>query len=163
MSFDPNADPMSDPMLADVVAKRLLQSADHAWEIEQPPGFDPIEAAERFMKLAQSVQVLLQADCELELWPAIRDATFHGELVLPRTALAEPGSAVIRASNFANLVAILNDEMIVQPDVLARLKRLFVEGGYRFMPSSPLRRDYTGHHRAERPFAKWRDRLFGYV
>ena len=161
--FDPNADPFADPALADVVARKLLQGADHAWELQEPPGFDPIDAAERFMHLAQAVQQIVGDDCEMELWPAIRDATFHGEIVLPASATIEPASAVIRASNFANLIAILNDERIVKPDLLAQLRKRFERAGYRFIPALPLRREYTGHHRATKQFSRWSDRLFGYL
>ena len=161
--FDPNPDPFADPALADLVAKKLLAGADHAWELQQPPDFDPIESAERFMDLAQAVQTIVGEDCPLELWPAIREATFHGELVLPAGAMAQPASAVIRASNFANLIAILDDERTVNPQILAQLRRRFERAGYRFIPALPLHRAYDGHHRATKQFRRWVDRLFGYL
>lgn len=161
--FDPTSDPLADPELAAVVARKLIRGADHAWELEQPPEFDPLDAAERFMILAREVNQIVGAECEMELWPAIKSATFHGEIVLPPTVLAEQSWAVIRASNFANLIAILNDEGAVSPEVLARLKRRFERNGYRFVPSGPLRGNYDGHHRGTREFGRWSDRLFGYV
>jgi len=160
--LDPN-DPFSDPMLADVVARKLLQGADHAWEMEQPPDFDPIDALERFMKLASDVNGIVGEECPIELWPAIKAATFHGELVLPMSATAEPASAIIRASNFGNLIAILDDERALKPDVLAKLRRRFERIGYRFVPTLPLRRPYDGHHRGTGQFRRWADRLFGYM
>lgn len=158
-----DADPFADPLLADIVAKKLLVGADHAWELAEPPGFDPIDAAERFMHLAQAVQQVVGEECELELWPAIRGATFHGEIVLPASVMAEPTSAVVRASNFANLIAVLNDDRAVRPEILAQLRRRFDRAGYRFIPALPLRREYTGHHRGMGQFSRWSDRLFGYV
>jgi len=158
---DPIPDPFADPLLADVVAKKLLGGADHPWELQQPPGFDPIDAAERFMNLAQAVQAIAGEDCDMELWPSIRDATFHGEIVLPPAAMAEPTSGIIRASNFANLIAVLNDDRAVKPEVMTQLRRRFERSGYRFIPAQPLRREYTGHHRGQ--FSRWADRLFGYV
>jgi hypothetical protein len=158
---DPISDPFADPLLADVVAKKLLSGADHPWELQQPPGFDPIDATERFMNLAKVVQSIVGEDCEMELWPSIRDATFHGEIVLPPSAMAEPTSGIIRASNFANLIAVLNDDHAVKPEVMAQLRRRFERAGYRFIPALPLRREYTGHHRTD--FARWSDRLFGYL
>ena len=159
---DPN-DPFADPMLADLVAKKLIQGADHPWELDQPPAFDAFEAAERFMKLAREVNAIVGAECEIELWPMIKAATFHGEIVLPPTALVEGGSAVVRASNFANLLAVLEDESAVRPDVLAQLRRRFDRNGYRFVPGRPLHRKYDGHHRGTGQFARWADRLFGYL
>lgn len=157
------SDPFSDPMLAEVVTRKLLQGADHPWELEQPPKFDPIEACERFMRLSAEVNRIVNDDCPIELWPAIRAATFHGEIVLPASAMAEPASAIIRASNFGNLITILDDERTVKPEILALLRRRFERIGYRYIPALPLRKAYDGHHRATRQFTRWSDRLFGYV
>jgi hypothetical protein len=156
-------DPFADPELAQVVARKLISGADHPWELEQPPAFDPLEAAGRFMKLARETNAIVGADCEVEMWPAIRSATFHGEIVLPPSALTANGSAVVRASNFANLIAVLDDESAVRPGVLAQLRRRFDRNGYRFLPAAPLRRRYDGHHRGTGQFARWSDRLFGYL
>lgn len=156
-------DPFADPVLAEVVARKLIAAADHPWELEHPPAFDPLDAAGRFMTLARETNEIVGAECEVEMWPAVRSATFHGEIVLPPSALADGGSAVVRASNFANLVAVLDDEAVVRPDVLARLRRRFDRSGYRFVPAWPLRRTYDGHHRGTRQFTRWADRLFGYL
>ncbi|HEX8916636.1 MAG TPA: hypothetical protein VF796_30075 [Humisphaera sp.] len=161
--FDPAADPLADPALAALVADKLLRGADHPWEVAEPPAFDVIEAAGRFLKLTQEVNAIVGTECAVELWPAVRDATFHAELVLPADVLTGEESAVVRASNFANLIAVLNDDDAVRPDVMAKLRRRFERNCYRFVPSGPLRKPYDGHHRGTKQFARWRDRLFGYL
>jgi hypothetical protein len=161
--FDPTADPLADPELAALVVTKLLKAADQPWEMEQPPEFDPLEAVERFLKLAREVEAIVGQACDVEMWPHVRSATFHGELVLPPGALGSDGYAVVRASNFAGLIAVLNDEEIVRPDVMAALRKRFERNHYKFIPSSRLRRAYDGHHRGTKQFATWADRLFGYV
>lgn len=162
-TFDPNADPLSDPALAELVAGKLVRAADHPWELERPPDFDPIAAAGRFLTLAREVEEIAGQPCEIELWPRVKAATFHGELVLPAAALRAEGFAVVRASNFGDLIAVLNDETAVRPDVLAALRRRFDRNRYKFVPAALVRRPYAGHHRGTRRFGTWADRLFGYL
>jgi hypothetical protein len=161
--FDPNADPLADPVFAAAVFEKLLRGADHPWELDAPPGFDFIEESGRFLRLAQQVNAIVGDACEIELWPTLRDVTFHGELVLPPAALTGDGAAVLRVSNFANLTAILDDETNVKPEVFSQIKRRLERNGYRFIPAAPLRRPYDGHHRGTKQFDRWRDRLFGYL
>ena len=156
-------DPLNDPVLAELVASRLIKAADHARELERPEDFDGIEAVGRFMELARRIEQVVGEPCEIELWPQIREATFHGELVLPTSVLAGEGSAAVRASNFGNLITLIPDEGAVRAEVLAELKRRFERAGYRFVPSAPLRRIYDGHHRGSKRFSTWADRLFGYL
>jgi hypothetical protein len=161
--IDPADDPLADPALAELVATKLLRAADHPWEIERPHDFDGIEAVGRFMELAQRIEAVVAEPCAVEMWPQLRDTTFHAELVLPASAMAREGYAAVRASNFGNLIAIFHDEADLRPDVLRELRKRFDRAGYRFVPSSPLRRTYDGHHRGTRRFATWADRLFGYL
>ena len=161
--FDPNADPLADPELAALVARKLIKAADHPWELEQPPGWDPLEATERFLRLANDVNAIVGAECEIELWPMIKLATYHGEIVLPKSALKDDGYAFIRVSNFGNLITVLNDDSVVRPEFLERLKRRFERSHYKYIPSMFLRRAYDGHHRGARQFGLWADRLFGYL
>jgi hypothetical protein len=156
-------EPFDDPALSELIATRLIKAADHPREIERPGDFDGIEAVGRFMELAQRIQALVGESCPVEMWPQVRDATFHAELVLPASVIVGDGYAAIRASNFGNLIAIVPDESEVKPDVLAELRRRFDRAGYRFAPSAPLRRTYDGHHQGTKRFGTWADRLFGYV
>jgi hypothetical protein len=160
---DPTDNPLADPELAALVAAKLLKAADHPWEVERPFDFDGIEAVGRFLALARDVEELVGGGCAIEVWPQLRDTTFCGELVLPSSVTAAEEGAMLRASNFANLIAILPDEQDVRPDVLQRLRRLFDRHGYRFLPAAPLHRPYDGHHRGTRRFATWADRLVGYL
>jgi hypothetical protein len=156
-------DPFNDPALAELVASRLIQAADHPREIERTEDFDGIEAVGRFMALAQRIEAVVGESCLIEMWPQVRDATFHAELVLPGSVVGGDGYAAVRASNFGNLIAIIPDEAELRPAVLAELRRLFDRAGYRFVPSAPLRRRYDGHHRESNRFSTWADRLFGYA
>jgi hypothetical protein len=159
----PGDDPLADPALAEVVYRQRLAAADHAVELEQPPGWDPLEAVARFLTLVRDVNAIVGEECEADLWPGIRAATFHGEVVLPPGVVRDNGFAVVRASNFGGLIAVLNDDEAVRPAVLADLWRRFERRRYTPVPSALLRRSYAGHHRATRTFATWRDRLFGYL
>jgi hypothetical protein len=161
--FDPNADPLSDPMLAELAMGKLMRAADHPWELEQPPDWDPLAAVDRFLRLVTTLRDSLGIDAEVQLWPAIRSATFHAELVLPTTVVHAGEHAVLRASNFGDLLAILRDDSFVQPDTLEAIRRLARIEGYRFIPSTLTRRKYNGHHRGTRQFATWSDRLFDYI
>jgi hypothetical protein len=161
--FDPNADPLSDPMLAELAMGKLMRAADHPWELEKPPDWDPIGAVERFLRLVTALRDSLGIDEEVQLWPGIRSATFHAELVLPASVVNVGEHAVIRASNFGDLLAILRDDSSVQPAVVQGIRQLARAEGYRFIPSSLLRRKYDGHHRGTRQFATWSDRLFDYL
>lgn len=160
--FDPNADPLSDPELAELAMGKLMKAADHPWELEQPPDFDPIAATERFLNLIADLGVH-GIDGEVQLWPGIRSATFHGELVLPRHALRDQEHAVLRASNFGSLIAVLRDENALQPEALATVRAAATAAGYRLLPASLHRKTYAGHHRGTRQFATWSDRLFDYL
>src|SRR3954468_20125734 len=84
-------DPLNDPALAELVASRLIKAADHAWEIERPADFDGIEAVGRFMTLAQRIEAMVGESCLVEMWPQVRNATFHAELVLPSSVMAREG------------------------------------------------------------------------
>jgi hypothetical protein len=156
-------DPFNDPALSELMASRLVKAADHPSEIERPGDFDGIEAVGRFMALAQRIEAVVGESCPMEMWPQVRDAAFHAELVLPASVMVGDGYAAVRASNFGNLIAIVPNESEVRPDVLAELRKRFDRAGYRFVPSAPLRRTYDGHHRETKRFSTWADRLFGYV
>ena len=162
MTFDPN-DPLADPALAELVALRRLKGADHPWELERPHDFDAVEAVGRFMELARDVEAIVGQSCELEVWPHVREATFHGELVLPADVVSGEGYAAIRASNFGDLIAVLNDDSLVRTDVMQPLRRRFERRRYQFIPSNLLRKTYDGHHRGTKQFPRWTDRLFGYL
>jgi hypothetical protein len=161
--FDPNADPLSDPMLAELAMGKMMRGADHPWEIEQPPDWDPLAAVERFLQLIAALDQKLGITGEVQLWPAIRSATFHAELVLPPGVLREKEYAAIRASNFGELLAIVPDDSAVREDVVAAVRDLGRAAGYRVIRSSLTRKKYDGHHRGTGQFVTWRDRLFDYL
>lgn len=156
-SFSHPAD--DDDLLTETVAARLLKAADDPRHLEAPPDFDFVEATSRFLRLARAVMDAAGADCELELWPLIRGAAFHGSLVVPDAA-GGGSIATVRASNFGNMVTVLGT---ADAALLARLRGLFDDHGYRFIPPGALGRLYTGPHAANPAVVDWRSRFFDYL
>ena len=86
-------------------------------------GFDFVEAKERFLLLVQAVERVVGPAGDVEVWPLVRGATFHGAVQLPPTALTPGSAASVRVSNFGNLATLHPvDDAIASPDVLAGLR-----------------------------------------
>src|SRR5215212_9867731 len=120
---NPNPTP---PDPSDEMAALLLRGFDDPRSLHAPPGFDFVEATGRFLQLAHAVTRIVGQDCDMEIWPDIRDASYHGEVRLPASALMEPAASVsIRASNFGNLVTLYDatGDEAVKPPVLAALRK----------------------------------------
>src|SRR5213078_640963 len=93
--------------LPDEIWARLLKAADDPWEVEAPAGFDVVEAKERFLLLVQAVERVVGPAGDVEVWPLVRGATFHGAVQLPPVALApDAAAASVRVSNFGNLATV---------------------------------------------------------
>jgi hypothetical protein len=150
--------------LPDELWARLLRAADDPWEVEAPSGFDFVEAKERFLLLVQAVERVVGPAGDVEVWPLVRGATFHGAVQLPPASLRPEGAASVRVSNFGNFATIHPvDEAIATPDVAAGLRRAIERKGYRYVPTRVLRRPYTGHHMGKAPIADWLTRFFDYL
>ena len=142
---------------------RMLEGYDDPHALDVPAGFDFFEAKGRFLALAQAVSTVVGEACDVEVWPALRDATFHGSVQLPPGALARPEPVSIRVSNFGNLASLVGDESAVRPELLPSLRRAIERRGYRYVPPDLLARRYTGVHQSKGLFVNWGARFFGYV
>ena len=151
--------------LPDELWARLLKAADDPWELEAPAGFDFVEAKERFLLLVQAVERVVGPAGDVEVWPLVRGATFHGAVQLPPGALApDAAGASVRVSNFGNLATLHPaDDTIAAPDLFAQLRRAIERKGYRYVPTRALRRPYTGHHMGKAAIGDWLTRFFDYL
>src|SRR3954447_25536176 len=150
--------------LPDEIWARLLRAADDPWEVEAPAGFDFVEAKERFLLLVQAVERVVGPAGEVEVWPLVRGATFHGAVQLPPAALAPDAAASVRVSNFGNLATLHPaDHVLATPNLAGHLRRAIERKGYRYVPTRVLRRPYTGHHMGKAPLADWLTRFFDYL
>lgn len=149
--------------LPDELWPRLLTGFDDPHAVEAPAGFDFIDAKERFLDLARAVSAALGAECDVEVWPFLAGATFHGLLQLPPAAAGCAGAASLRVSNFGNLATLYPDEATVSPDARMAVQATCGGKGYRYVPSRILRGRYTGPHRGKGLFARWADRFFAHM
>src|SRR3954468_3600678 len=121
--------------LPDEIWARLLKAADDPWEMEAPSGFDFVEAKERFLLLVQAVERVVGPAGDVEVWPLVRGATFHGAVQLPPASLRSEGAASVRVSNFGNFATIHPvDDALAAPDVAGGLRRAIERTGYRYVP-----------------------------
>ncbi len=146
-----------------IEAELLLRGFDDPHSLEAPRDFDHIEANARLLRLAHEVTQLVGEDCELETWPAIQDASFHGAIWLPQSVLTDLDAASIRTSNFGRLITVYDSDNVVKPEILAALRVLFERSGYRYVPSAALRRPYKGRHGASDRLRDWGTRYFDYL
>ncbi|MCC6820905.1 MAG: hypothetical protein V9H26_10925 [Verrucomicrobiota bacterium] len=136
----------------------ILKSFDDSEHAEYPVGFVHEAAWSKFEKLAQEVCPQYPGS-EFETGLRIQDASFHGQIMLK----VRGGIAVIRASNFGNLITILDEDSLLENLSMTRLKRIFEKFGYTFVPSEILELDYTGKNGGVNGFRSWRLRFFDYT
>ena len=161
--LQPNLDPLNDPEPMELVAPRLLKGYDDPWEVLAPHEFDFLAATERFLRFAHALTQQFGEGCDLEVWPTLQDAAFHGEVQLPQAALNWPTFAAVRASNFGNLITVVDDDTAVKPEALATIRSLGDRHRYRYLPSAPLHRRYDGYHQGKTAMRTWKQRFFGYA
>lgn len=149
--------------LPDEVWLALLKGYDDPRSLQAPAGFDYLEATGRFLGLAHDITRIVGPECDIEVWPAVQDASFHGEIRLPDAVLTTPDGVFVRASNFGNLVTAFDADESIRPDVLAALRGLADRHRYRYVPSAALRRPYTGRHAGTASIRDWGGRFFGYA
>jgi hypothetical protein len=141
----------------------VLRGFDDPAHAEAPADFDYVEAKQRFLELAQAVNRLVGAECDVDVWPGIQDASHHGEIVLPSSATTAPERAVIRVSNFGGLATFFDETNdVVKPDLLPRLIRVIERAGYRYVAPALLARRYDGRLPRDR-IPTWGTRYFDYL
>jgi hypothetical protein len=78
--------------------------------LESPPDFNRAEAEKQFKKLHAAIQIALGYNCAMHTGVTIQDASFHGEIIIPRAKWKDGYPINIRASNFNKLVCIQHED-----------------------------------------------------
>jgi len=68
--------------------------------------------------------------CAYETGAFIQDASFHGQLRLPRELLTDEYIVQLQASNFGHLATIYDDDTVVKQDARATIVSTLAEFGY---------------------------------
>lgn len=98
----------------------------------------------------------------------IQDASFHGQILLPRSLLTEPARRMdyhlrLRTSNFGQLVTVYDDDMLARPQVLSTMLIVLEEQGYLYVPTAVLIEPYTGKNPGVVGFRTWGRRYFDWI
>lgn len=137
----------------------LLASHDDPIHWEHPPGFDYEVANSRFRIFMKDLSSLVGEQIPYETGSYIQDASFHSQAYLP---LPVEGHALIRFSNFGEMVAIDNEDLV--PDAtLKSVQNLIASRGYIFVPASVLDEPYTGRNPGVTGISHWWVRYFDWV
>ncbi len=99
---------------------------------EAPAGFDRNQAEKRFYMLRSAVEKALGYSCHFSTGVEIQDASFHGEIVIPREKWKDDYPITVRASNFNDLVCIQHEGDLEQNEREALIK-VFRELKYRYI------------------------------
>jgi|GraSoiStandDraft_27_1057306.scaffolds.fasta_scaffold188903_2 hypothetical protein len=98
----------------------------------------------------------------------IQDASFHGQILLPRSLLTEPARRVdyhlsLRTSNFGLLATVYDDDTLVRPQALSTMRIVLDEQGYLYVPTAVLVESYTGRNPGVSGFRDWGMRYFDWI
>ena len=99
---------------------------------EAPAGFDRNRAEKRFYMLRSAVEKALGYRCHFSTGVEIQDASFHGEIVIPREKWKDDYPITVRASNFNNLVCIQHESDLELNEREALIK-VFKDLKYRYI------------------------------
>jgi hypothetical protein len=141
--------------------QQLLEQADDPHFAEHPAGWNFHQAEVRFTQLAEVFIQQIGHRCSYNT--SIQDASFHGQLVLPRALLTEDYIASLRVSNFGNLATVYDDDSVVAPEALATMRDVLGAFGYIYVPSGILMLRYTGNNPAISRSRSWDYRYFDYL
>lgn len=116
----------------------------------------------------EAYRLLWQTSLLYESSRAIQDASFHGQVLLPRSLLTEAGRSLnyvvrLRVSNFGSLATVYDDDTMVQEQVLASMRQTLEEQGYIYVPSDLLAEPYTGKNPGVSGFRNWGLRYFDWI
>jgi hypothetical protein len=147
----------------DAEAQKLLSQLDDPSYGEYPDGFDYRTAEARARSLLPSLEALFATPVDFEDGAKIQDAAFHTDVFIPESALTRPlgtaTRAVLRFSNFGNMVAVWPEDAIA-PDVLRRMQQVLEGAGYRWIPARVLNRPYHPARPKGLAIDSWWDRFF---
>lgn len=143
----------------------MLRRLDDPSDPESPPGFDWRRADAALHAMAGDLAAALAVPgLEVEGSESIQDATFHGQIVLPMTALLprQSGPVLLCTSNFGRLAAV-RPEAALRPDALSAVRGVLAAHDYVYVPAALLERPYTGPSALDARVPTWWDRYFEYV
>jgi len=141
----------------------LLEDLDDPVRAEAPPRWDRRAAEAIFVALAQALEQRLGYQCAYETGSSIQDASFHGQLRLPRELLMDEYIVQLRASNFGHLATIYDDDIVVKQDARATIVSTLEEFGYIYIPSDVLNTPYTGRNPGVSGSRTWGERFFDWI
>jgi hypothetical protein len=125
----------------------LLRRYDAPPAFYEPLGFDYAAAQRRFRDLLPALSGVFGESLQFEDGSAIQDASFFAQVFLPRDslvrALAPFESAVLRFSNFGDMVAVRHEDAL-DPRELMTLRDVLQRAGYVFVPEVALLAKYPG-------------------
>jgi len=144
-------------------ARALLQDLDDPIRAEAPAHWDRRAAEATFVALARALEQRLGYPCAYETGSSIQDASFHGQIRLPREVLTDEYIVQLRASNFGHLATIYDDDTVVERDARATIVSTLDEFGYVYIPSDVVNAPYTGRNRGVSGFRTWGERFFDWI
>jgi hypothetical protein len=150
--------------VTDLATLATLRSLDDPRHTERPPGFDWRSADAQFRVMAAALaHALGVAGLEIEGVESIQDASFHGQVVLPPSAVSpgESGPAILCTSNFGRLAAV-RPEAAVEPSALEHIRSTLAAHGYVYVPAELQDAPYEGAAEVDAIEPTWWSRYFEY-
>ncbi|MFD2784640.1 hypothetical protein [Hymenobacter rubripertinctus] len=141
--------------------QRLLEQLDTAKNWEYPTGFDYLPKLRKLQLTVAVLQMETGLQLPVETGSAIQDAPFHSQVLLPGPD-ENSVNQVLRFSNFGELVALADEELIA-PLLLATIVRLLANHGYVYVPEVVYNLEYTGKQVGIDPVLNWWQRFFEWM
>jgi hypothetical protein len=140
---------------------RMLEAHDDAEDWYYPPDFDYEAAERRFLDFAQEFQMAFGVYCIVESGSSIQDASFLGQIYLPKDHFNRPEQATdpisVRVSNWGDM-ATVSDDSALKSELLERIKALLQQFGYVYIPPSVLVQPHPRY-----PKTSWWIRYFDWI
>jgi hypothetical protein len=141
-----------------------LVEVDDAHNAEHPVGFKSSLAEQKFSGLVDGLNKHYRINLAIHSGKSIQDSSFHAESSIPAEWLIEHGYILkLRASNFGNLLAVVDDDGMIKTDYLNVIRQLAQEMHYRFVPTCVLLETYTGTNKGIEGFQNWMHRYFDWL
>ena len=142
----------------------LLKQHDDPNDWEVPDGFDYTKEESDFVCAKDRIQSVLREKIKFETGIYIQDASYHSSILLEakHTKNGEEPHPQIRFSNFGKMIAISNEENVIDSiriDIIQHLTNL----GYTYIPEDVLNEQYTGKNRGVDGIDTWWVRYFDWV
>lgn len=128
--------------------RALLERLDDAEHAEALDTWNRSAAEAHFVGLATALEQHLGYPCPSETGVLVQDASFHGQIFLPREILSKDERVSLRASNFDRLATVYDDETVVQPAALTAIVTTLVEPRLHLRPKCHA--DHRLHRRQSR-------------